>query len=134
MDLRKFGKILFLFRVILRVCISLSYELDSYCVNADLPMSSYKLSKKGEDAASDIIFFEKCAREGLTPKGIRWKLKVNGMDEETEEKVEKIKKDAEARVIDVVLKGLREKRIRTDAEREEAIERELERRKGWEAI
>ena len=90
--------------------------------------------EKGEDAASDIVFLEKCAKEGLTPKGIRWKLKVHGMDEETEEKVEKIKKDAEARVIDVVLKGIREKRVRTDAEREEAIERELERRKGWEAI
>ena len=77
---------------------------------------------------------ENCAKEGLTPRGLRWKLRIQGMDEATEEKVKKIKEDAEARVVDVVLKGMREKRIRTDAEKEEAIEREMTRRKGWEAI
>ena len=97
-------------------------------------MSTYKLSRKGEDTASDIEFMEKCARDGLTPKGLRWNLSVQGMDETTEEKVLKIKRDAEACVIDVMIKGMKEKKIRTDAEREEAIEKELGRREGWEAI
>ena len=39
---------------------------------------------------------EKCARDGLTPKGIRWNLRIQGMDAETKDRVEKIKKDAEA--------------------------------------
>ena len=101
-------------------------------------MSLYKLSKRGENAALDIDFLERCARDGLTPKGLRWKLKIQGLDERTEDKVEKIKKD-------VMIKGMRGKRLRTDAEREKAIEREMEKRKGdgkekgqkgwdWEAI
>ena len=134
MGLRKFGNILLLFQLLKRVCLSLTYELDSYSVDAGLAMSTYKLSKREENAASDIDFLEKCVKEGLTPKGLRWKLKIQGMEEETKEKVEKIRKDAEARVIDIMIKGMREKKIRTNAEREEAIERELERRKGWEAI
>ena len=56
------------------------------------------------------------------------------MDSETEEKVWKIKKDAEARVIDIMLKGMQEKKVRLEVEREEAIEKELERKNGWEAI
>ena len=97
-------------------------------------MSTYKLSKKGENAASDISFLERCVREGLTPKGLRWKLRIQGMDAETEEKVEKIKRDAEARVVDVVIKGMQEKKVQLDAKREDAIEKELERKKGWETI
>ena len=56
------------------------------------------------------------------------------MDATTEEKVLKIKKDAEACVIDVMIKGMKEKKGRINVEREEAIEKELGKREGWEAI
>ena len=97
-------------------------------------MSVYKLSKKFENAASDIDFLEKCASKGITPKGLRWNLQIQGLDAQTEDRVEKIKKDTEARVVDVLLKGMRQKMLRLAIEREIAMDKELSKRKGWEAI
>ena len=70
-------------RCVLFRCTIFSYKLLRYkdikilrfCLDARLAMSTFKLSKKGEDTASDIVFMEKCARDGLTPKGLRWRCK-----------------------------------------------------------
>ena len=55
------------------------------------------------------------------------------MDPETKGKVDTVKKDAEARVMDLVIKGMREKEARLQGEKQEAVDRELKKRNGWEA-
>ena len=111
----------------------MSNELDSFYQNAGLDMSVYKLSRRNVNVNSDIGFLEKCVSNGVTPNGFKWNVAVQGMDEETKEKAEKIKIDAESRLIDVVLKGMKEKKARLKEEMEQAVDRELEKRKGWEA-
>jgi len=70
------------------------------------------LRRKGKD--SEIEFLEKCASKGLTPDGLGWNLKIQGMDKEMEEKVEMVKRDAESRVLDVLIKEMKEKKTKLE--------------------
>ena len=79
----------------MRVCL-LFYGFTPYCLNAGPDMSVYKMSKRSENITLDRAFMEGCAGKGLTPKGMRWNLEIQGLSQQTEEKVEKIKRDAEA--------------------------------------
>ena len=65
------------------------YELCSYCLHAGLVMSNYKLSRQLENIVSDKGFIEECVRQKFVPKGLQWNLRVNGLDREAEEKVER---------------------------------------------
>ena len=97
-------------------------------------MSTYKLSRRLENATSDEKFLEECIQKKIVPKTLQWKIKINGLDKQFEEKVEKIKDDAAARVLDVMVKGMRHKRMGLEKKQQEGIDKVLEQKKGWEGI
>ena len=84
-------------------------ELCSFFLVADLMTSSFKIAVKLENVVSDIKFLECCVGKELVPSGLKWKLRVQGLGDDVQERVELIKKDATMRVLDVMLKGLKDK-------------------------
>ena len=96
--------------------------------------SRFRVVKRIENAASDISFLEECARKGEIPKGFKWKFRAQGLKQEDEEKVEKIKEDAVLRIMDVIVKGLKEKKKELEKEEERMIEEVWAEKSGWERI
>ena len=84
-------------------------ELCSFLIYANLMASTFRVTRKIANVASDIGFLEECGKKGHVPNGFRWKFKAQGLKEEDIHKLEQIKKDAVLRVMDVVLKGLKQK-------------------------
>ena len=66
--------------------------------------STFRITRRLENVGSDINFLEECIREGKIPKGLQWNLKVQGLGEDVDRRVEDVKKDAMIRVMDVTLK------------------------------
>ena len=95
---------------LLRVLLFIN-ELGSFFVGASLMAATFKASKKLENVTSDVGFLEECIARKVVPKGITWKLQVQGLDGETQEKVERIKQDATERVMDVMIKGFKRKKV-----------------------
>ena len=110
-------KFMYLLRVLLFV-----NELGSFFIDASLMAATFKTSKKLENVTSDVGFLEECIARGVVPKGLTWKLQVQGLDQETEEKVERIKQDATSRVMDVMMKGLKRKKEHLEGRLEEKVE------------
>ena len=72
--------------------------------------TTFKTSRRLENVSSDINFLEECMGRKLVPKGLGWKLQIQGLDGEVEEKVKRIKEDAISRIMDVVVKGMKRKK------------------------
>ena len=93
-----------------------------------------RVIKKVENITSDINFLEECVRTGKVPNGIRWKFKAQGLGEEENERIETIKKDAIFRIMDVMVKGLKEKGDRLERQKEEMIEEGWRNKNGWDKV
>ena len=121
--------LMYLLRVLLLV-----NELASFFCHANRMASTFRLTKRLENVGSDIKFIEECIKEGKIPKGLQWNLKVQGLGEDVDRRVEDVKKDAMIRVMDVMLKGLKVKESKLGVERERVMDEEMKVRKGWEGI
>ena len=109
-------------------------ELCSFFIYAELMASKFRVVRKIENALSDIEFLEECTRKKQIPKGFKWKFRAQGLKEEDERKVEQIKKDAVLRIIDVVIKGLKEKEKELNMEEEKMVNEAWDEKEGWDRI
>ena len=120
---------MYLLRVLL-----LFNELCSFSSDANLMDRTFKTSRRLENVSSDITFLEECVRRGVVPKGLGWKMQVQGLDEEVEERVSKIKEDAVSRIMDVMVKGMKRKKEMLEEKLEREVEEVVGRKEGWEAV
>ena len=121
---------MYLLRVLL-----LFNELFSFFRNANLKMgSTFKTSRRLENVTSDVRFLEECMGKNIVPKGLGWKLQLQGLDEEVEDKVRRIKEDAISRVMDVMVKGMRRKKEMLEDKLEKEVEKVVAGRAGWEVV
>ena len=94
----------------------------------------FKAASRFENVTSDINFIELCLKEEKVPKGFRWKLTVQGLGDENQQRIDVIKKDAELRVMQEVKRGMHEKRRRLEEEADRGIEEMMKQKDRWDGM